>query len=775
MVKFAAQCLDGIYRMAYMPQKEYASCAIEFNTMAALEEHDCSIIPATVPGNSELDLQAAGLIDEPFYGSNIIELQKYENYHVFYSKTFDYTPNGSDPQLYFEGIDTFADIYLNGVLLGHTENMLIPHQMRATSTVEGENELFVHIYPTCIKARKHDLGAADNAMRYTYDSLLVRKAAHMFGWDIMPRAVSAGLWRSVSLLSVPNHYVREAYLMTNRLSADQDRAYCELFYRFEIGDDPIKGYSFTLTADCGESHVQVSDVLWFTQGKLRFEIENPKLWWPVGRGDQNLYTVTITLLFEGAPVASDTFRTGIRTTKLRRSEILNENGEGEFCFVINGERIFIKGSNWVPADAYHSRDRERIPAMLDLWTEIGCNALRSWGGGVYEDDLFYDICDEKGIIVWADFAMGCGSYPQTENMQKALYHEAEVIIKKLRHHPSICLWAGDNENDYFMAYNYGTDPNLNLLTRKVLPEAIRRHDPIRPFLPSSPYVSPAAWTAHDSKLLPENHLWGPRDYFKSDFYRQASALFASEMGYHGCPSPRSVRRFLPPESVWTDYCDNADWLTHAASPDLDGPYAYRNELMRKHVKTLWGIDHCESLDQFARASQISQAEAKKYFIERFRAKKWHRTGVIWWNIIDGWPQFSDAVVDYYFTKKLAFSYIKRSQNPLCFMMDEPQDEELPLVTSNDTRFDQDTTYHVFTLEDGAKHLVDSGRVCVRADSAQCVSRLPYDGLAQTFYYIEWDNDQYAGNNHFLAGRPPYDLVWYFDIIRRLGYDQFEGF
>ena len=776
MQKFPFLDLNGAYKMALMPQMEYAKLDEELDCLACVKEHGLDVIPATVPGNFELDLEAAGLIGDPFYGSNIIELQKYENYHIFYSKTFEYTPDDGEPVFRFDGIDTYADIYLNGVLIGHTENMLIPHEVPAAGAlVEGENELFVHIYPTCIEARNYDLGAADMAMRYTYDSLFVRKAAHMFGWDIMPRAVSGGLWRPVSLMSVPEKYVREAYLRVKSIEKDHSAAHCELHYNFEIGDDPIKGYTFRIEGACGDSTFEASDRLWFTQGKMNIDIKQPKLWWPSGRGEQNLYDVKVTLLKDGEPVAEDCFRTGIRTTQLLMSDTIDAEGNGEFCFVINGERVFIKGSNWVPADAYHSRDHQREPKMLDLWTEIGCNAIRVWGGGVYEDEQFYSICDEKGIIVWMDFCMGCGSYPQTEDFQRAFYEEAETVIKLLRHHPSICLWAGDNENDFFMSEIYHVDPNLNVLTRKVLPDAIRRHDGTRPYLPSSPYVSQKAYDQGMGSHTPEQHLWGPRDYFKSDFYRNANAIFASEMGYHGCPSPASVKKFLPPESVWNDYKDNTDWLTHAASPDDCGPYSYRNELMRKHVKTLWGIEHCNSLEEFAVASQISQAEAKKYFVERFRAKKWKRTGLIWWNIIDGWPQFSDAIVDYYFTKKLAFSYIKRSQNPLCFLFDEPENGVLKLIGSNDTRFDQKADYRVYRVDDGVKTLVLSGSAVVPADTSACVSTLPYTDGAQDFYYIEWDNADFAGTNHFLAGRPPYSIDTYLRNIRSVGYDQFEGF
>lgn len=268
MQKFPFLDLNGAYQMALMPQKEYASLNEELDCLDCLKEHGCQIIPATVPGNFELDLHAAGLIGDPFYGSNTVECQKFENYHIFYSRKFNYTPDDGEPVFRFDGIDTFADIYLNGVLIGHTENMLIPHEVPACEALEeGENELFVHIYPTCIEARNYDLGAADMAMRYTYDSLFVRKAAHMFGWDIMPRAVSGGLWRPVSLMSVPEKYVREAYLRVKSIEKDHSAAHCELHYNFEIGDDPIKGYTFRIEGTCGDSTFEASDRLWFTRDR----------------------------------------------------------------------------------------------------------------------------------------------------------------------------------------------------------------------------------------------------------------------------------------------------------------------------------------------------------------------------------------------------------------------------------------------------------------------------------------------------------------------------
>jgi beta-mannosidase len=373
----------------------------------------------------------------------------------------------------------------------------------------------------------------------------------------------------------------------------------------------------------------------------------------------------VRLWKNGVEIDSAQFRHGVRTVELERTSITGPKGEGEFCFRVNGEKIFIKGSNHVPADAYHSRDVERIPRIIDLAVECGCNMLRCWGGNVYENDLFYDLCDEKGLLIWQDFGMGCAVYPQDEEFQRALAHEAGIVVRRLRGHACIALWAGDNECDLVPSWFGDTsyNPNTNLLTRVVLPRVLQAEDPKRAFLPSSPYMDEVAFRAGQT-FLPEEHLWGPRDYFRSDYYKNSLCHFASEIGYHGCPSPDSIRKFISPENLWPN--DNAEWLLHStcAVPEL-GVGEGRITLMNNQIREMFGTVP-DNLEDYAFASQCVQAEAKKFFIELFRTQKWRRTGILWWNLIDGWPQFSDAVVDYYFGKKLAFDYIKRASNRCCW-------------------------------------------------------------------------------------------------------------
>ena len=275
----------------------------------------------------------------------------------------------------------------------------------------------------------------------------------------------------------------------------------------------------------------------------------------------------------------------------------------------------------------------------------------------------------------------------------------------------------------------------------------------------------------------EEHLWGPRDFFKGTYYSTSECHFVSETGYHGCPSPESLRKFIPEDRIMsfgdTVRCDDPVWLTHAScmEPVWETTYAYRIPLMTRQVDRIFG-ELPDNIEQFALESQISQAEANKYFIERFRISKWRKTGILWWNLIDGWPQISDAIVDWYGQKKLAYSYTKRSQSPFCMMMDEPKDGQLTLVATNDFRTAVHVNYTVRELYSGAEVL--RGVAEVEPDGIVRIAKLPDTGSA--FYLIEWDGDV-CGKDHFTAAiGDGISLEKYTECMKKCGfYDAFEGF
>ncbi len=262
--------------------------------------------------------------------------------------------------------------------------------------------------------------------------------------------------------------------------------------------------------------------------------------------------------------------------------------------------------------------------------------------------------------------------------------------------------------------------------------------------------------AANRRYTPEDHLWGPRNYFKSDYYTAAPCHFVSEIGYHGCPWPDSVERFLSRDSLWPAR-ENEEWLLHASSPNRElRPYDGRVELMFRQILELFE-EEPDNLADFAFASQAVQAEAKKFFIERFRTGTWRRTGILWWNLMDGWPQFSDAVVDYYFRKKLAYAFIKNVQADVCVSLTEPEDWDHLVVVCNDGRRDAALSLRIYDLD--TDETLWEGRVTGRADSATVVGRLPYPRNRQRFLMIQWTGDA-AGKNHYLSGQPPFPLAKY---------------
>ncbi len=777
MVKILNHFENGWY-LTLVPNRESGDCGFCPQTVSELENCKFLTIPASVPGNFELDLVRAGLAPDPFYAQNPFLFQQYENRHLWYYTLFSAEDTGDkNTFLRFEGIDTVADIYLNGVLLGHTENMLIGHEFCVEGLLKAENELIVHIFPTVIEARKYPTAPENMAQRYNYDSLSIRKCASMFGWDIMPRFVSGGLWKPVSLIRKPAERLEQFYLYTCGIKESPAVARMKAFFEIRTDEDDVRGLRITLDAVCGDSELHYTHPVWHTCGIFRPELPDPKLWWPKNLGEQPLYDVTVKLTRDGRLCDEKHFRIGVRKSELIHTATTDGQGNGEFVFRINGKKVFCLGTNWVPLDAFPSRSGDHLAPALQMLDDLGCNTVRLWGGNIYEDDAFYDFCDEHGIMVWQDFGMGCAIYPQDDRFKRLIYDEAVFVIKRLRHHPSLVLWAGDNEVDIsYVSSCFPHDPTTNDLTRKVLPRALREHDTVRPYLPSSPYVSEEAFRT--GKPIPEQHLWGARDYFKSDYYSRSTCHFVSEIGYHGCPSPQSLKRFISPAQLYpiTDAngTPRGDWLCHAAEmqPTAEGPYAYRIRLMTEQVKLMFG-NIPDTLSDFARLSQISQAEADKFFIEHFRIGKWRKTGILWWNLIDGWPQISDAVVDWYGCKKLAYHYIKRSQAPVCLMFDEPKDGRLRLYAVNDLPHDVDLTFTVRNITNGGAP--ETGSCTVAANTSVCILSLP-EIRKYSMFYIEWTtSNDCKGSNHFITASVGIDAGQYERDIQKIGYNTFEGF
>ena len=679
--------LNGQWQLAYGVQRIS-------DTRTSDIPNDWPVVSANVPGNVELDLLAAGVIPDPSIASNIYLLRPFEKYEWIYARQFQ-TPavnQGQSLFLIFKGLDCIADIFLNDKWLGHTENMLIPHQFDVTRLTmpHGEvNSITVRIQSAVLHGRRYQPEPINFAFTPNWESLSVRKAPHMYGWDIMPRLISAGLWRDVVLQVCDQTRWQSVYWST--VSVDVTRRTATVMADWDITTQLMDTDGLTLSVSVAGTEKSYPVI--GTHGRIKLNLADIEPWWPRGHGNQKLYEATLSLYAEdGTLLDISVTRIGIRTVECRFTDITTKEKPGEFVFLVNGERIFIKGTNWVPLDAFHSRDCQHLEQAMTMIADLNCNMIRCWGGNVYEDDHFFDYCDHLGVLVWQDFAMACAIYPQTQSFADIIQQEAESVVIALRNHPSLALWAGNNEIDESYEWaGSGIDPNTDILSRVVLPAVLRRLDPFRQYLPSSPYRSPE-FVKEQKKvdlleqpynLQPEQHLWGPRTDFKGPFYTTSLAHFASEIGYHGCPDRRTLEQFLDPGFVWP-WQHNDQWITHATRPHpLVEDFNYRIQLMTNQITVLFDSVP-DTLDDYILASQIIQAEAKKFFIEWFRQAKWRRTGILWWNLRDGWPIISDAIVDYYNRKKLAYEYIKRVQTDVCVLVSEPADNLHQICVVNDT-------------------------------------------------------------------------------------------
>ncbi len=760
--------LSGQWDLWYGPDNKQAPA-----TPGELSNADWPRIAATVPGNVELDLGRAGLLPTNLeVGNRVYENLKFESCRWWYHRRFTMPPHGAGErvELVFHGLDCLGYVWCNGIFIGTTDNMFIDHRFDLTDHLQSsrDNELFVRIDSAVLAGRRHVHRPLEWAFAGNYESLPVRKAPHAYGWDILPRIVSAGLWRDVTLEVLPPTRWINAYWAVTGVDPRGNSAEILVDWQFTTDRQDLKNMRIRLTLSRHGHLVHERTVPVFSSsGRWQGRLAPVDLWWPRGAGAPALYDAALQLEDNsGNILARRCDRIGLRTVELECTAATTPEKPGEFVFRVNGEKIFMKGTNWVPLDALHSRDKSHLASVFPMVVDLHCNMLRCWGGNVYEDHDFFDLCDQHGILVWQDFAMACAIYPQTDEFAAAIAKEAQTIVCKLRNHPSLALWSGNNECDD--ARNWccagHVDPNTDRISRRVLPNVIQQFDFVRPYLPSSPYRSPEVMaTGNNDRHLPEAHLWGPRDDFKGPFYTSSPAHFVSEIGYHGCPNRKSLEQMLDPESVWP-WQDNDQWRTKAVRPEPRcTDYDYRIPLMAKQAGLLFG-QAPDNLDDFIMASQISQAEALKFFIERWRSGKWRRTGMLWWNLRDGWPVISDAVVDYYNRRKLAYRYIRQSQQDVCGMIQEDIGGRHDLVMINDLLQPVTGQVVVQGLHDG-ETLLDQP-FSLPANAATIVGHLT-GATVPEMWKITWQSSSGDGWNHYLAGPRPYVLHQYAAWLARL--------
>jgi beta-mannosidase len=742
-------------------------------------------IAATVPGNVEIDLVREGLLADPHPTDDLHAMRDWERVDDWtYETAFDAPAAGPDDRvrLVFEGVDTIAEVDLNGAPILRCDNMFVPHEADVTGRLQpAGNVLRVRIHSPALYARQFRYDAFQNPNGRA-DAAYLRKARHMWGWDNAPRLLSAGLWRPVRLETVPSVRFEDAYLYTHH--AGDAEVVLGADWRIATPDADLSAYRgvWRLARDGRVEHELPFDVP-FVFGRLRWTLprEAVRLWWPRGYGEPALYDASLTLYRGGAAVAEWRGRFGIRELELRRSEDIDARGEGDFVFVCNGERIYANGTNWKPLDPLHGRSGANVRRALDLCLDLNCNMVRVWGGGVYEDRAFYDYCDGKGLLVWQDFMFACEVPPRDEWFQRAVAREAETIVRRLRNHPSIAVWCGDNEVDasfFWGARNpKGLVPADNVITRQVLPRAVQEFDPYRSYVPSSPHVSDRVARERRAGVrggaqTGEDHLYPGNESFREAF-RASAARFIGETGPFFInamsQSPDVVALEMPrARRLWDAPIDGRDYTIQFHQ--LDAHFLTWKDASRRRLRHLFGRDFSfEPWEEFALAINIVCAEIFKFAIEWSRSRKWAKTGVLWWSLVDMWPMmFNYSVVDARFRpKQPCYDWIRRSQQARCLLVAEPAEGDLELFAANDTREPFEGRCRVTAIEAGGgeRTLLEEAFTC-GANGSERLRALPRPA-GQALWMIEWEAGGRRAFNHYIAGSPPFPFEAYHGWVARL--------
>jgi beta-mannosidase len=641
---------------------------------------------AQVPGDIHVDLMKAKVIEEPLFGENAKSCEWMENKDWWYSRTFRVDQNFIQDrvELCFEGLDTIADVWLNGQYLGRSVNAFVPWTVDVTKVIRpGENLLVVRVNCGIHWAMTQDLSkyyGGEEVKPKELSRIFLRRAQFSVGWDWAPRLMTTGIWRSVKLRSYKILALRSVFLMTHLVGNDAKvKVQIEAECFADEGQEVI--FDMRLSGDGKTVVKQLESTLMpgYNLVSTQFLIEKPRLWWPNGYGEPYLYDFTCNVVSSNDEILdSASFKYGIREVDLVEEPISKDEGQS-FTIIINGKKVFCKGADWVPADSIMARvTPEKYERLIQEAAECNFNMLRVWGGGIYEDDAFYEACDRYGIMIWQDFMFACSYIPDDrEDFISEVAREIELIIKRLRNHPCIVLWCGNNENQWiFQAVRKRRPFYGRLVYHELMPKLCARLDPSRPYWPSSPYGGLDV----NSERLGDRHSWdiylGRKDESRVHYkdFRTDRGKFITEFGWLAPPVMDTLKRCLPPDELWYG---SPSWNFHNNT--------FERNAIRYALKVHFGKDVEKlSLEELLILSQVFQAEAYRYVINHFRRRKYRTSGVLFWCFNDCWGATSSwSIVDYYLNRKISFYTVKRAFAPIMVSFQE-EDNGLSIWLVNDT-------------------------------------------------------------------------------------------
>ncbi|GGU96993.1 beta-mannosidase [Streptomyces litmocidini] len=594
--------------------------------------HEGALLPARVPGCVHTDLLAAQVIPDPFIGRNETEIAWVGRQGWSYVTELAHDTAHERTELVFDGLDTAAEIVLAGEVLGTTRNMHRAHRFDVTRRTGRLEVRFDSAYEEADRVRALT-GERPNV--YPEPFQYIRKMACSFGWDWGPTVVTAGMWRPVRLEHWSTARLAEVRPL---VTVDGATGRVELRLRAERTERG-SGRPLSVRAAVRGEEGEIEGRVSFTgdEAVLLLEVPAPRLWWPRGYGDQPLYELEVTLLDEEeGPLDTWRRRIGFRTVELDRSP----DAHGTGCtFVVNGVRIFARGVNWIPDDVLPSRmTPERYRTRLRQAAEANIDLVRIWGGGIYEDDAFYDVCDELGLMVWQDFLFACAAYPEEQPLRGEVEAEARDNVVRLMAHPSLVLWNGNNENlwgfrDWDWEGPLAGDSWGEGYYLGVLPRIVAELDPTRPYTAGSPWSG--SWDHHPNDPRHGTHhsweVWNRQDYAE---YRASVPRFVAEFGWQAPPALATLHRALPGERLAPD---SPGMLHHQKAEDGNGK-------LDRGIARHFPLPEAD-FDRWHYLAQVVQARAVSAGIEHWRANWPVCAGTVVWQLNDCWPVSSWAAID----------------------------------------------------------------------------------------------------------------------------------
>ncbi len=669
-------------------------------------------MPATVPGTVHTDLLANDKIPQPFYRDNEKSLQWIDKEDWEYRCTFQIDSildEYSSILMQFNGLDTYTEIALNGTPILETDNMFRTWIADITGpAVAGENILTIHFKsPVGIGLQKLEENGyplpAVNDQSENGDlgdkkiSVFTRKAPYHYGWDWGPRFVTSGIWRDIELKFVNHLRIENTYFKQNNILPEE--ATIDAVVNMDVIADG--DYTIRITSPDQET-TYAGTTIYLEKGSnsvtLPFTIANPELWWPNGMGEAHRYSFKTIVSNSNFVVDTVTQKIGLRSVRLVRDP---DSLGKSFYFEINGKPVFAKGANYIPNDNFLPRvSPEKYEHIVRSAAESNMNMLRVWGGGIYENEIFYELCDRYGLMVWQDFMFACSMYPGDDAFLESVSAEAVDNIIRLRNHACIVLWCGNNEIHaawckdgmdcgWGWKQRYTDDQRQTIwntydtIFHHILPDIVQVYDGLRPYWPSSPQ---ADWgeTASYSSTSGDIHYWGVW-HGQQPFteYYKVVGRFMSEYGFQSFPDMNSIRKFTLPH----------DWHHESEVMKAHQRSGLGNTRIVEYMEELYPVP--ENFDDLLYVGQVLQAEGIKQAIHAHRAKKPYCMGTLYWQLNDCWPAASWSSIDYYGSWKALQYYARRAYEPVIFAF-IPEDDRMIISVCSDASgdFDAQVEYRI---------------------------------------------------------------------------------